>query len=648
MYNKKRLGAGLLLGLTMSSIVSGEVIHGTVKVDETAIKMSPVTLWKTNGMKPPIKIVQVISDDSGRFIVTHDNLTVDKSVYYLTAQSKQKNSPIQLMAVLPSEPITQVVVNELTTIGSIWPNAQLFKNVQLTGKDTALLIGSEQVQNLVDVKTGFYGKTVLDGANLAESETVARMTMLADLTKLCTSGLSKDCSTFLKLSGNVTNTLDALIYIAKHPWESPKAYYDLFDKAYPMGKDGMLRDTARIPYLSYAPNDFALLVRFMGGGIAAPGKLHFDANGNLWSGQNWLPGSESNVYHTIGGGLVKLAPSGKAISPDIYGFRGQSVDGVGWGTTVTKDKVFIAGFNKRIGVFDLQGNPIGPKEGIDFGGKLGVMHGTTTAPNGDVWIADFTKSQMIHFPKGDETKGKIVQVKGLMGPFGVVVDKQNRVWVSNANANYVTRFDAENPSNQKMITVGPSPRGVALDSHGNLWVSTLMSPNFPAPKAPKGTSALDDFRLNLEALLKFGAPTGLIAAINPDGEVIHANVADGNMLSGWGLSVDGNNNIWAAESFGRGIIHICGVDGICPKGKKPGDMIFKYKSGIIQTITDTIIDDAGNVWLANNWNNLKSIITDKANAQISTKGPGSGIAVIYGVGEPVQNPQMGPVKTWRH
>lgn len=264
MYNKKRLGAGLLLGLTMSSIVNGEVIHGTVKVDETAIKMSPVTLWKTNGMKPPIKIVQVISDDSGRFTVTHDNLTVDKSVYYLTAQSKQKNSPIQLMAVLPSEPITQVVVNELTTIGSIWPNAQLFINVQLTGKDTALLIGSEQVQNLVDVKTGFYGKTVLDGANLAESETVARMTMLADLTKLCTSGLSKDCSTFLKLSGNVTNTLDALIYIAKHPWESPKAYYDLFDKAYPMGKDGMLRDTARIPYLSYAPNDFALLVRFMG------------------------------------------------------------------------------------------------------------------------------------------------------------------------------------------------------------------------------------------------------------------------------------------------------------------------------------------------------------------------------------------------
>lgn len=105
---------------------------------------------------------------------------------------------------------------------------------------------------------------------------------------------------------------------------------------------------------------------------------------------------------------MKLAPSGKAISPDIYGFRGQSVDGVGWGTTVTKDKVFIAGFNKRIGVFDLQGNPIGPKEGIDFGGKLGVMHGTTTAPNGDVWIADFTKSQMINFPKGDETKGKIL------------------------------------------------------------------------------------------------------------------------------------------------------------------------------------------------------------------------------------------------
>jgi hypothetical protein len=79
----------LLMGLTMSSIVTSGVIQGTLKVDETAIKMSPVTLWKTNGVKPPVKIEQVMTDDSGRFTVTHDNLTTEKSVYYLTANSKQ-------------------------------------------------------------------------------------------------------------------------------------------------------------------------------------------------------------------------------------------------------------------------------------------------------------------------------------------------------------------------------------------------------------------------------------------------------------------------------------------------------------------------------------------------------------------------------
>jgi hypothetical protein len=75
MFKNKLLAAALLLGLTMSSTVSSGVIQGTLKVDETPIKMSPVTLWKTNGMKPPTKIEQVMSDDLGRFTLTHYNLT---------------------------------------------------------------------------------------------------------------------------------------------------------------------------------------------------------------------------------------------------------------------------------------------------------------------------------------------------------------------------------------------------------------------------------------------------------------------------------------------------------------------------------------------------------------------------------------------
>ena len=71
----------------------------------------------------------------------------------------------------------------------------------------------------------------------------------------------------------------------------------------------------------------------------------FDAEGNLWSGQNWLPGSQSGVLHNIGGGTIKFAPNGTPLSPPITGFTGMGVDGIGWGTGVALDKVWVTSFN---------------------------------------------------------------------------------------------------------------------------------------------------------------------------------------------------------------------------------------------------------------------------------------------------------------
>ena len=39
---------------------------------------------------------------------------------------------------------------------------------------------------------------------------------------------------------------------------------------------------------------------------------------------------------------------------------------------------------------------------------------------------------------------------------------------------------------------------------------------------------------------------------------------------------------------------------------KTGDVIHVFKSGSIQMLTDVSIDPAGNVWAANNWNNLEA------------------------------------------
>jgi hypothetical protein len=55
-------------------------------------------------------------------------------------------------------------------------------------------------------------------------------------------------------------------------------------------------------------------------------------------------------------------------------------------------------------------------------------------------------------------------------------------------------------------------------------------------------------------------------------------------------------------------------------------------------VTDVSIDPAGNVWVANNWNNLEAAAGPNPSRPTSTWGGGSGFTVIYGVAAPVKPP----------
>ena len=141
----------------------------------------------------------------------------------------------------------------------------------------------------------------------------------------------------------------------------------------------------------------------------------------MWCGQNWLAGSQSGVRQSTGGGLIKFSPNGTALSPAITGFTGMGVDGIGWGTAVALDKVWVASFNGAIGVHDFQGRTIGKETDIPFAGKTGGLMGIAVAPNGEVWIADGSKNQLLLFPGGRLQDGRIVQVAGLASPFGQII-----------------------------------------------------------------------------------------------------------------------------------------------------------------------------------------------------------------------------------
>ncbi len=565
------------------------------------------------------------------------------------------NAAISLMSVLgPSLPKT-VTVNELTTVASAFTAARFINGEAISGKPLGLKIAAGNTPNLVDPVTGGWGNVLLDPLNSTQTTALANLNTLGSLMTASLTVADDDWrARFFKAAtpfggATPTTTLEAMAGIAKTPWANPKELYALFDEAYPEPKDGARRAAPFVPYLAWSPPDFSLSLCFAGGGVYSPGRLMFDAEGNLWSGQNWMAGSQSGAIKSIGGGVVKLSPNGKALSPPITGFTGMGIDGVGWGTAVTREHVWASSFNGKFLVMDFEGRPVVKESDIPFKEKLLGLMGIGVAANGDVWIADGAGNQLLHFPGGNVKEGRIVKVAGLRSPFDIVIDPQNRVWVSNSQSDTVVRFPVDDPSKTETFRCGISVRALALDSKANVWVASNTSLDFPMPKIPDGASIMKQFELMGAAMLRYTKSTGVIHMIRPDGTQLDPKgfTGDGAIDIPWGLNIDGNDDVWVGNFSprDRSVALMAGVDTKGhPAGTKPGDVIHLFKSGSIQSLTDVSIDPAGNVWAANNWNDPRAAVEPNPASATSTWGGGSGITVIYGVAAPVQPPRMGKVR----
>ncbi|MCX2978801.1 hypothetical protein [Candidatus Marimicrobium litorale] len=651
--------AAVLLGILTTSLPAVALdMKGALTLGGEAVPGAKVTLWKTAGTESPRVIRETSSDAEGFFELK--NLDPDRAgnIYYISTAGGVREGTA-LMSVIGETPLNSVVINELTTVASVFTSARFINGARISGNPLGVRIAAGNASNLVDPITGTWGNVLLNSLNSTQNTTLARLNTLGSMI-VAFGTIAEDPwrAAFLNATATGTNpapidTLEALSGIAKAPWANPEELFKLFEEAYPQPKDGSRREAPYAPYLAYAPKDFAMILSFAGGGIFAPGKLQIDDEGNIWSGVNWMPGSQSGVYHNIGGGTIKLSPKGTALSPPITGFTGMGVDGIGWGTGMANDRVWVSSFNGSIGVMDLEGRQIGQESDFPMAGKVGNLMGVGVAGNGDVWIADATKNQLLYFPGGEPKDGSVVDVKGLKSPFGIAIDRQNRVWVSSSQSNTVTRFPASDPSKSEAFEVGTSARGVALDSKGNLWVASNMSPGFPAPTLPAGTPIMKQFQLMTEQMLPIMAkgtisaekPTGVLNMIRADGSqpAPKGFTGDKGVFIPWGVSIDGNDDVWFGNFWGRGVGLMAGDDTQGhPEGTKTGDVIHVFQSGSIQMITDVVVDQAGNAWAANNWNDVDAVVNDVNPARESTTwGGGTGITVIYGVASPVHAPAIG-------
>ena len=201
---------------------------------------------------------------------------------------------------------------------------------------------------------------------------------------------------------------------------------------------------------------------------------------------------ERRQFHRRGAGARRVVgrqhggvrPERPAAFADDYGIYRRRPAGPGFGTAIdANDRVwFDSTSGKTISLFDHNGKPLSPPDGYNFGGKLGFMQGIIVTPSGDVWALDFTNDKVVYMPQGDPSKAKFYceSTNGkpnkdspckLSGPFGLAIDQQDRIWISNAIGDTVTRFPAAIRARSRSSRPGASGKGMAIDSKGNVWIA---------------------------------------------------------------------------------------------------------------------------------------------------------------------------------
>ena len=401
---------------------AAENINGQVLGAGAPIANSTVTLWAANAGAPK-QLAQTRTGADGLFAISAAEAPGNDSSLYLIAKGgtpaankvNGDNPAIALIAVLGSNFPANVTVNEMTTIASAWTHAQFLTGTAIQGHALGLRIAAGNVPNFVDLATGGWGEAIQSPLNGGQTPTMANFATLADVLAGCVTRVTADaCSNLFSASTGPkgaapTDTLTAAQSIARAPWYQPQRIYALLRRFYQVSPANHMLAVPYMPYLNWEPSAWVLPLKFDGGGYRAGGKSMFDSEGNLWVGDNFSIGwqGQDSLWQ---GNATKFAPNGKPLSPITTGFTGGGMEGGTFGAAVdAKDNAWFTTYgSKSIAVFDKNGKPLTPPEGINFGGQLGLMQGIIVTPSGDVWVLGIEKSQLVHFPKGDITKGQIV------------------------------------------------------------------------------------------------------------------------------------------------------------------------------------------------------------------------------------------------
>jgi hypothetical protein len=612
-----------LLAWAAVSSATAATVSGFVRSGSTPIPGSTVRVYAAGfdrGVAPSV-LATTTADAFGRFLLSFPQPAAGSVLYVI---AKGPATTMDLAAMLPAY-TANIVVNELSTIATAWAMAQFMSGDSIGGKSPGLQNAAATAANLANVYTGGIGNVLATTPNGPQTTTLAEFNSLANLIAACVDAPANCPQLFSAATapggGAPTDTLRAALSVSHYPWNNVASLFTLSQMS-----------SKYAPVLSSAPDAWTIVLQYYGNynqagtrnQINGPGNMAVDAQGNIYIGINY----DGQTYACGGRIVVKLNPNG-AEDPRSP-FSGGGVNGVGWGTTIDPTgNIWVGNFGfagsmcqvpppaNSVSKFTPNGTALSTGAGFTGNGYISSPQGTVSDAAGNIWIANFTGVNYVtELVGGDPLNVKRVFVnQAFTEAFGIALDAQSNVWVT-SGPGFVTKIVPSSPPPYTSYTATgmDRPLGVAIDSLGNVWVANVGGPFDSTNAGP-----------------------GAVVAFNSAGVTLPGSPFTGGSIKGpWGIAIDGNDNVWVNDWIGERVTLLCGArTANCPPGFTTGQQISPpngYTSNAMQRLTRVVIDQAGNVWVPNNWKTIP----------IQTNPGGFGMLEIVGAAAPVKAPVWGP------
>ncbi|MEV8273831.1 NHL repeat-containing protein [Microbacterium sp. NPDC077184] len=548
------------------------------------------------GPGAPVELARVDADDDGSFAL--GSLEVAEGRLVLVEAAPGGAARADLAVVAPAEDLASLTLNERTTVAAGFALAQFFGRDLVSGDDPGLANAVAMAATLADPVTGDYGAVLTSSPNGYETQTLPAFTSLTNVVGACL--VRRDVCDDVAGAAGVepgTSMAAAVASIARDPSAAVDEIFDL-----------SLITSGDRPGLDEAPSAWTLALRFDGDGtdLAGPGNFAIDPEGNIWINNNYEYDADPQTPVCGSDEMFMFSPTGELLET----YSGGGLSGSGYGIDFTSDGLlWFSNFgfaaaapgcpeedqppHNSMSLFTYDGEPLSPDSGFT-GGDLSWPQGIEVTADDDVWIANCGNDSVTVYPGGNPDAARNFADLGLDQPFDVV-DNGAHIFVTGIANNTVAVLDREGTPIAGSPLTNPgfqNPMGLSTDADGNVWVANSGTTTLPCPDRPADAE---------------GAAS--VSLISPDAGTVSGPFTGGGVTRPWGIATDGDGNVWVANFADQRLSAFCGTrPETCPRGLDTGDAISPDDTGYafdgFTRNTGVAVDPSGNVWVANNWENI--------------------------------------------